>query len=159
MRILAALLAFLVSLTAAAPAHAWGARGHRLIADIAYAQLTPGARMQVDALLASDVSASPGCPLRSIEDAALWSDCVKAIPSYRNQSSWHYDNIPFCGPVVYEIYCANGNCATAAIARAERTLANGRASTRDRQRALRCGLSASSRSDGGSTKAARTSGD
>ncbi|MGE0830914.1 MAG: S1/P1 nuclease, partial [Hyphomonadaceae bacterium] len=49
---------------------------------------------------------------------------------------WHYDNIPFCGRPVYEDYCADGNCATAAIARAERTLANARASSRDRQRAL-----------------------
>lgn len=136
MRLIAVLLTFVISLTAATPAHAWGARGHRLIAEIAYAQLTPRARAQVDALLASDFSASPGCPLRSFEDAALWSDCVKAIPSYRNQSSWHYDNIPFCGPVVYEDYCADGNCATAAIARAERTMRNARASSRDRQRAL-----------------------
>lgn len=118
------------------PASAWSARGHELIARVAYERLTPAARAAVDELVREDFSASPGCPIRSFAEASIWSDCVRSIPSYRNQSSWHYDNIPLCGAAAYETYCAGGDCATAAIARAERTLRNPRAAPRDRQRAL-----------------------
>lgn len=117
-------------------ASAWSARGHELIARVAYERLTPAARAAVDELVSEDFSASPGCPIRSFTEAAVWSDCVRAIPSYRNQSSWHYDNIPLCVAAAYDTYCAGGDCGTAAIARAERTLRNPRAAPRDRQRAL-----------------------
>lgn len=136
MRGLLIALTLLIPFNVAGEARAWGERGHALIADVAYARLTPTARRAVDALLAEDFSASAGCPIRSFQDAALWSDCVRQISSYRNQSPWHYDNIPLCGAADYDAYCANGNCATAAIGRAIRTLSDTSAPARDRQRAL-----------------------
>ena len=136
MRLFVFLFAFIVPLSVTPSAHAWGERGHRLIAEIAYGRLTPGARAGVDALLASDFSGSPGCPIRSFADAALWSDCVRSLDAYRNQSSWHYDNLPLCGSAKYAVYCAGGNCATAAIARAEHKLRELAAPARERQRAL-----------------------
>lgn len=67
--------------------------------------------------------------------ASTWSDCVRGIRSYANQSPSHYDNIPVCASAL-SFDCANGNCATAAIERAERTLRNRRASDQARVRAL-----------------------
>ena len=56
-------------------------------------------------------------------------------PPTRNQSPWHYDDIPVC-ETAPPFDCANGNCATAAIERAERTLRNRRATDQARVRAL-----------------------
>ena len=41
-------------LSASAPAHAWGAQGHRLVAEVADARLNPTARAEVDRLLATE---------------------------------------------------------------------------------------------------------
>jgi hypothetical protein len=134
MRLLTVLIALLVA--QATSASAWSARGHRLIAQVAYERLTPAAQGAVDQLLSGDATATPGCPVNSFADAAVWSDYVRSISSYRNQSPWHYDNIPLCGQASYDSYCGGGNCATAAMARAERTLRNAGAPRRDRARAL-----------------------
>lgn len=139
-RPLAALVSLLLAaLTLApAPAYAWSEEGHRFVAELAYGQLNPRARAEVERLIATD-AADPvaGCAINSFGDASVWSDCVRRIPSFRNQSSWHYDNIPVCGAVPpRESWCANGNCATVAIERAIRRLQDRTASDRDRLRAL-----------------------
>src|SRR5262249_12238865 len=64
------------------------------------------------------------------------SDCVRGLSAYRNQSPWHYDNIPICGNANYSVYCRDGNCATAAIERAIRALRNPNAALKDQQRAF-----------------------
>jgi len=135
--LLLAALTFALTLAPTA-AYAWSEEGHRFIAELAYSQLTPHARAEVERLIATD-AADPveGCAINSIGDASVWSDCVRRIPSFRNQSSWHYDNIMVCGAVPpRESWCANGNCATVAIERAIRRLQDRRASDRDRLRAL-----------------------
>jgi hypothetical protein len=136
--ILRSVVVLLLCWAFAAPqyAWAWGSDGHRLIAQLAYARLSPSARAEIDRLVSTDAAApSPGCPITSIESASTWSDCVRAIRSYANQSPWHYDNIPVC-ETAPPFDCADGNCATAAIGRAERTLANRRATDQQRVRAL-----------------------
>jgi hypothetical protein len=80
----APLVIALTVLIAAAPGtgYAWGPQGHRLIAEIAAAELTPAARAGVASLLGSE----------SLADIASWAD------TYRwdnNQTSgWHFVNIP-----------------------------------------------------------------
>lgn len=126
----------LVMATTTDEAHAWGGEGHRLIARIAYERLTPTARAEVDRLIAADAAdPSPGCTIDSVETLSTWSDCVRGIRAYANQSPWHYDNIPVC-ETAPPFDCPNGNCATRAIERAERTLRDGRASDQQRVRAL-----------------------
>jgi hypothetical protein len=49
--------AALASALLATPAFAWGDLGHEIIAKIGYSRLTPAARAEVDALLASDTDA------------------------------------------------------------------------------------------------------
>jgi hypothetical protein len=95
------LLAITAALIAAAPASAWGVRGHRAIADIAWAQLTPAARRGiVELLTASPMLETPACPVGSLADASTWADCVRS--RYRGRfadtATWHYVNVSVCGP-------------------------------------------------------------
>lgn len=62
--------------------HAWGPQGHRLVALVADAHLTPAARQTVGTLLDG----------ASLADVSVWADHYLAG---NNQTSfWHYVNIP-----------------------------------------------------------------
>jgi hypothetical protein len=107
--ILTLLLAFLAS-----TAHAWGTQGHQVVANLAYAQLTPKARAQVDRLLALE----PGETLASI---STWAD------EHRNPATaaWHYINFPK-NSCTYDAQrdCPDSNCVVAAIDRQLAVLAS-----------------------------------
>src|SRR3546814_13009565 len=60
------------------PAHAWGGYGHRVTAQIALANVSPETRAEIARLLrAAPQLATPGCDLASLEDAAVWPDCLR----------------------------------------------------------------------------------
>jgi nuclease S1 len=88
-------------------AHAWGEDGHRIVAALAQAQLSPTARKEVERLLAVE----PGQTLASI---STWAD------EHRNPTTapWHYVNFPR-GNCSYEPErdCPDGKCVVAAIDR------------------------------------------
>jgi len=71
--------------------HAWNALGHRLVAQIAYDNLTPKARQMCDEYSRSLDSSSPGLKFVS---AAVWLDQIRG-----NDVHWfdnlHYIDIPF----------------------------------------------------------------
>lgn len=102
-------LAFLAS-----AAHAWGTRGHQVVALLAERQLTPKAKEQAQKLLAIE----PGATLASI---STWAD------GHRNRTSaaWHYINFPkdSC-PYDAQRDCPDGNCAVEAINRQLAVLAS-----------------------------------
>ena len=94
-------LAAVAALVAASPAAAWGDRGHRAIADIAWTQLTPAARESAAQLLAhAPKLATPACPVGSFEDGATWADCIRSQyhDRYAATSSWHYVDVSICRP-------------------------------------------------------------
>ena len=62
--------------------NAWGPQGHRLIARIAEARLTPVARQNVRWLLDG----------ASLADVASWAD--DQVSQLRQTGPWHYVNIP-----------------------------------------------------------------
>lgn len=64
-------------------ASAWNAVGHRIIAEIAYQNLTCKARRQVDDLLGK----------RGIIYAAPWADDIKSDTIYPESHVWHYQNL------------------------------------------------------------------
>lgn len=105
----AALAPALLSLSA--PAHAWGAQGHRLVAEVAEPRLTPAARAEVDRLLALE----PGATLASI---APWADQLRAKdPGLgRRSAPWHYINMAE-DDCRYEPakHCSGGNCIIEAL--------------------------------------------
>ena len=86
MRRLTALAGALAVVCAPMTAHAWGHEGHEIIADIAYAELTPAVRAKVDAMLADDTD-----PLTAhdIASEATWADAYRNA-GHRETASWHF---------------------------------------------------------------------
>ncbi len=110
----------LAALLSASPALAYGEFGHHTIAQIALANTTPATAAKVRALLArSSALATPQCPARTIEEASVWPDCVRARYPLRfgYASSWHYQTLDVCGSFDLKTACRDGNCVSAQVDR------------------------------------------
>lgn len=108
------LVACPVLLWSGAPeARAWGADGHRIVAELAERQLQPKAAAEVRRLL----SAEPGATMGSV---ASWADEVRT----RADGKWHYVNLPPNAGCHYVAArdCRNGACVVSAIEREVRIL-------------------------------------
>lgn len=95
-------------------AFAWGGDGHRIIAAVAYSQLTEPARIHLHALV-------PGSDLT---DQATWLDenrlaLMRSVPG---SDQWHYEGIPVCGN--HPPACAQGACAAPQLERWIRVLSD-----------------------------------
>lgn len=109
------------------PLAGWGRDGHAIIAQLAYAELTPTARERVDRILRGD----------ALPEVAAWPDQVRREPDYwwtgplhyANPSPEHeeYDHARDCPP--------QGNVVTGVVDFA-RVLADESASEADRREAL-----------------------
>ena len=129
---LAAALA--LALGGGSPAWAWGSIGHRLITRLALANVTPRTRAAIaDLLRAAPQLDTAECHIDSLEDAAIWPDCVRKDDRWAYSAPWHFQNAPVCA-ALYDprARCADGNCVTAQIERQRRVLAD-----RSRPRAQR----------------------
>lgn len=112
-----------------APAFAWGAEGHEVVAHLAALNLTPRARQQVAALLGGEAEAGMAI-------AANWADEIRdARPE---TSTWHFVNLEIEGDGSYQPArdCPQGNCVVAQILRDQAILA-GRASRARKAEALK----------------------
>lgn len=125
MRGIAAFLLGLLALVPA-PASAWGFYAHQQTASIAEANVSPEARAKIRALLAREKDlGTPDCPLKTLQDAAVWADCVRNEGwRWGYTSAWHYRTAPICEAFNPRANCAGGNCVTAQITRAHRVLAD-----------------------------------
>jgi hypothetical protein len=121
---LAAILALFALLPA--PASAWGEYAHRQTARVAEANVSPQVRAKVRALLAREKDlGTPKCPLKTLEDAAVWADCVRGEGwRWGYTAAWHYRSAPICKAFDPRGNCAGGNCVTAQITRAHRVLSD-----------------------------------
>ena len=103
-----------------APAQAWSAQGHRLVAALAEAQLSPRALSDVAMLLAGE--SDPTLP-----GVAIWADELRRsdADAFRRTASWHYVNFP-SGTCTYrpERDCPGGNCVIGQIERQRTILAD-----------------------------------
>lgn len=128
MRRLVLALAALAALLAPVQAGAWGFYAHRQTAKIALANVSPQVRAKVRALLAHEKAlGTPECPLKTLEDAAVWADCVRREGwRWGYTAAWHYRTAPICEVFDPRANCAGGNCVTAQITRAHRILADER---------------------------------
>lgn len=70
----------------ASPAAAWTDYGHALVAEVAWQQMSPGARAWVERRLAEHPE------VRDLRDAGLWPDAIKRRRP--ETSPWHYVNLP-----------------------------------------------------------------
>lgn len=121
---LAAVMALVVILPA--PAHAWGFYAHRKTAAIAEANVSPQVRAKIARLIRSEPAlGTPDCPLKSLEDAAVWADCIRGEGwRWGFTAAWHYRTAPVCQAFNPRANCAGGNCVTAQVTRAHRVLAD-----------------------------------
>lgn len=137
-RLTAAICGLLALLAFAAPAHAYWEYGHESVARIAWEQMRPDTRRQVAALLRQGrLLETPECPVRTIEQASVWADCIKPLGDrFAYVYSWHYQNVDVCKPFDLKAACKDGNCVSAQIERNARLLADPKVPTRDRLMAL-----------------------
>lgn len=105
------LLALVLLCLAASPAFAWGRLGHRLVAQLAFDELSPAARAEAVRLL-------EGEPEPTLPGIAAWADELRGKdPGLGKRSApWHYVNVhsPACD---FEAAtdCRNGDCVVDAI--------------------------------------------
>lgn len=118
---LAGMLAF-----SAQPVLAWGELGHRTVGEIAYANVKPEVRAQIDALLKNaDAMGTPLCPLTNLSDAATYPDCLHAYQwRFAYTFPFHYQDIDIDKPFDIKEGCANSICVTQQITRDRRILAD-----------------------------------
>jgi hypothetical protein len=120
------------------PAFAWWDYGHKSVATIAYAELTPQAKREIARLIAHSAELdTPQCRIRSLEDAAYWPDCIRAYNERFNYTfPWHYQDIDVCRPFDVKAACKDGSCVTAQIARNLKLLVDPKLPMRERLMAL-----------------------
>ncbi len=121
-----------------APAAAYWEYGHETVARIAWQDIRPSTRRAVAALLAQGrLLETPTCPVRTIEQASLWADCIKPLDErFSYAYSWHYQNVDVCKPFDLKAACKDGNCVSAQIERNARLLADIKVPVRERLMAL-----------------------
>jgi hypothetical protein len=125
-------------LLAPAPASAWWEYGHYTVARIAELSAKPRTIRAVRQLIRqSHLLETPTCPIRNIEDAAYWPDCVKRLRErFGYADAWHYQNVDVCKPFDLASACKDGNCVSAQIERSAKLLADKSLPVRDRVMAL-----------------------
>ena len=132
---IAVLLAVLLPAT---PAMAWWEYGHGAVGRIAYMNVNPHTRAEIDHMLREGrLLQTPTCSIATVELAAYWPDCIKTLGErFSYTSPWHYQNVNICRPFDLRAPCADGNCVSAQIERNVRLLADRRVPERERVMAL-----------------------
>lgn len=115
------------------PAHAWGPLGHRLVALLAWDDLTPEARRQIEALLRGE-------PDPTLAGIASWADDLRESDPVlgRRTARWHFVNIgehdcDYLPPRD----CPGGDCVIEAIRAQTAILADTRRTPAERLQALK----------------------
>jgi hypothetical protein len=123
----------LAAALATPPAAAWGRPAHRVVAELAQAQLRPGARAEVDRLLAGE-------PEPSLSGVSDWADELREAGGEAGQRSkrWHYVDFrsPDCAYAPARD-CPKGDCVVAAIDREFQRLADRKRPDAERAEALK----------------------
>lgn len=115
-----ALALALAALLCASPAFAWGPLGHRVVARLAEAQLTPPARAEAQRLLALQGA-------RHLADVANWADSLRGTDAglFQRTKRLHFVNF-HSRHCIYDPPrdCRNGECVVAAIGKYSAVLAD-----------------------------------
>jgi hypothetical protein len=112
------------------PALAWGAKGHRLTALVAFQLLAPSTKLRLKAILGAEDLATAALYLDIHKDAL-----EQNVPGSRD---WHYDDRPSCdASVPRSEYCPGGDCASVQLKRHYNVLIDTHASANQRRFAVR----------------------
>ncbi len=128
----------LLALSLAHGALAWGPETHRMVGDIAAAQLNAKAKAKVLELLSDDRLADGQLSgRRTLGEVASWADEIREYDPKKPGRRLHFDDIPLCEAPDYSRYCKNGQCASAQIGRQLEILGDERSRLPQRNRALK----------------------
>ena len=112
-----------------APAFAWGASGHLIVADVASLHLSPATKKEVAALLATQ-------GFTALNQISMWADLVKFL-NVPNQPS-HVVRLPLDDSGYDEKKnCGNRRCAVLAIETYTKVLRDRTKSKKERMTALK----------------------
>ena len=125
----------------APPAFAWWEYGHQTVAAIAYLNVSPRTRAEIDRLLrhSARLLDTPTCPARTHRaGAAYWPDCIQTLGDrFSYASSWHYQDVDICRPFdTRPRPAATAIASSAQIERNMRLLADRKLPVRERLIAL-----------------------
>ena len=98
--------------------YGWSDMGHQLVCDIAYENLQPKVKNNLDilltalpkqhkALISKDAAVDFG-------DLCTWADKIRSLPEYKSIAAWHYVNVDRIDQSVHRGYCVTG-CILAAL--------------------------------------------
>ncbi len=110
----------MIGLSSLAPgkARAWDPEADRLVADLAYARLTPPVKARVNQIIAqSGPIGDQGCRLHALADASRLADCLHGRKD-DFMKGVRYDAIPICGDKADTRPCPNGLCASLTLRQA-----------------------------------------
>lgn len=116
---------------AALPAWGWGGTGHRMICEIAWQQMTPAARGEVQTLMRLERGShrfSEGC---------TWADRVRGDARYDFLAPWHYLNLPPGTTRYTDRLCPRQGCVVRAIETLRIALGDARRPPQERLQALK----------------------
>ncbi|MBK8284715.1 MAG: S1/P1 nuclease [Ahniella sp.] len=115
----------------AAPAGAWGPRGHELVAEIASRHLDPAVRKEIERLLGDRADLA-------MRDASTWADDARNEPAYKHTFNWHFVNFEQGDCTLNrKRQCPSDSCVFGAIERQTQLLGNRKLSDAKRAEALR----------------------
>lgn len=132
-------IAMALALGTCSQVRAWGEEGHRLIAGVTEYYLVPTAEKKIKSLLRAESRYGvKDCPVKTLEDAAVWPDCIRKYPAqYEKTFSWHFDDIPLCGPADHSTYCPDDQCLSGQVPKLIAVLSDPKATLKDRLEALK----------------------
>ncbi len=132
------LLLLVALFLAHSPAAAWWEYGHYTVARVAERSVEASTRVAIRRLISrSALLETPVCPVRTLEDASYWPDCIKPMGDRFSYSfPWHYQNVDICKPFDLASACRDGNCVSAQIERNTKLLADKSLPARERLMAL-----------------------
>lgn len=89
------LIVLMILVSTSFSAFAWNAVGHKVIAQIAYNQLSAAEKQKIDAILKTRFEGKENnSPNARFLSAAVWPDDIKNQANYKNTAAWHYINLP-----------------------------------------------------------------
>ena len=115
------------------PAHAWGPLGHRLVALLAWDDMTPQARRQVEVLLRGEQDPT-------LAGIASWADDLRKHDPVlgRTSARWHFVNLGEHDCAYEQVRdCPGGNCVVEAIRTQAAILADPERTHAERLQALK----------------------
>lgn len=89
------LFILIILVSTSSPVFAWNAVGHKVIAQLAYNQLSTTEKQKIDAILKTRLEGkNDQSPNERFLSAAVWPDEIRNQVKYKHTAAWHYINLP-----------------------------------------------------------------